>query len=385
MVQRCLSYLLVLAVLTGNRAAALDQIVFRRNDRQQSVRGELLITAQDGGVLLMTPAGVLWTILPEEIVSRSHDEEPFRPLTVAQMDRALAAELPAGFQIHRTAHYVIGFNTSRSYARWCGGLFERLYGALMNFWKRRGMQLHDPPFPLVAVLFANSSSYRHYATPELGNATGSIVGYYSLRSNRMNSYDLTGVQALSRAGSRRGSVAEINRMLLQPAAEPLVATVIHEATHQITFNCGLLKRYSDVPLWVSEGIAVYFETPDLSSAKGWRGIGQVNRSRLAVFRDYLPHRGQQSLVRLVADDRRFRDVKTASAAYAEAWALNDFLLHRRGKQYNAYLTKLAAKPQLLWDDPATRLTEFKAAFGNDLEQLDAEFLRHVAQLLRKYR
>jgi hypothetical protein len=385
MVYRVLSCLLLLALQAGDPASALDQVDFRRNDRKESVRGQMVVTAQDGGVLLMTRAGVLWTIEPDEILAKSHDDRAFVPLSVAEMETALAAELPAGFQVHRTAHYVVGFNTSRAYARWCGGLFERLYGALTNFWKRKGLKLHDPPFPLVAVLFSSASSYRHYAEPELGSAAGSIVGYYSLRSNRMNSYDLTGVQALSRAGSRRGSVAEINRMLRQPAAEPLVATVIHEATHQITFNCGLLKRYTDVPLWVSEGMAVYFETPDLSSAKGWRGIGQVNRSRLEAFRDYLPRRDRQSLAELIGDDRRFRNTKTAPAAYAEAWALNDFLIHRRADQYAEYLTMLAAKPQLLWDDPATRGAEFKASFGSDLQQFDAQFLRHVEKLLRKNR
>jgi hypothetical protein len=46
---------------------------------------------------------------------------------------------------------------------------------------------------------------------------------------------------------------------------------------------------------------------------------------------------------------------------------------------------LAAKPQLLWDDPATRRAEFKASFGSDLQQFDAQFLRHAEKLLRKNR
>ena len=50
----------------------------------------------------------------------------------------------------------------------------------------------------------------------------------------------------------------------------VTVTVIHEATHQIAFNCGLHTRYADNPLWLTEGMALYFETPDLRSRSGWR-------------------------------------------------------------------------------------------------------------------
>ena len=44
-----------------------------------------------------------------------------------------------------------------------------------------------------------------------------------------------------------------------------MATIVHEATHQIAFNCGMQQRYADIPLWLCEGMAVYFEAPDLAS------------------------------------------------------------------------------------------------------------------------
>ena len=169
-------------------------------------------------------------------------------------------------------------------------------------------------------------------------------------------YDLTGVEVAAHARAiaaarRRRSIS----MLARPEAEQLVATIIHEATHQIAFNSGLQTRFADIPLWVSEGIAVYFETPDLQSAKGWRTIGAVNDSRLDRFREYLRTRPADSLKSLIADDKRIRDTRTALDAYAEAWALNYYLIHQHPKQYVAYLQMLSDKKQLLWDDPATRL------------------------------
>jgi len=32
---------------------------------------------------------------------------------------------------------------------------------------------------------------------------------------------------------------------------------------------------------------------------------------------------------------------------------------------------------MVWDDPSTRLAEFKQFFGNDLQKLDTEFIRYM--------
>jgi hypothetical protein len=232
----------------------------------------------------------------------------------------------------------------------------------------------------VAIVFDSREAYAAYSQAELGETSGSIIGYYSLRTNRITTYDLTGIESLRGEGSRRGNSAQINRMLARPEAEQAVATVIHEATHQIAFNSGLQNRFADVPLWVSEGLAVFFETPDLASAKGWRTIGAVNRSRLAQFRQYLPQRGHHSLKSLIVDDKRIRDTRQALDAYAEAWALNYYLLHHHERQYVAYLEMLSQKTELLWDDPETRLKEFQAHFGENLGRLDADFLRQMQKV-----
>ena len=42
--------------------------------------GKVEVEAVDGGVLLLTPDGVLWPLAKEEIVSRRSDAKPFAPL-----------------------------------------------------------------------------------------------------------------------------------------------------------------------------------------------------------------------------------------------------------------------------------------------------------------
>jgi hypothetical protein len=358
---------------------ALEHVTLRHEGRERTVSGQVVVTAEDGGLLLLTNDGTLWAIEPDKLVARKQDDEAFRPLARNELSKQLLGELPAGFEIYSTHHFLICYNTSREYAAWCGSLFERLYKGFTNSWTRKGLKLHEPEFPLVAIVFNARDSYTKYAQAELGQAAPSIVGYYSLRSNRVTMYDLTGIESLRSAGDRRGSSAQINLILSRPEAEQVVATIIHEATHQIAFNSGLQTRFADIPLWVSEGIAVYFESPDLQSAKGWRNVGAVNTSRLERFREYLGQRPAGSLKTLICDDKRIRDTRTALDAYAEAWALNYFLIHHRSKQYVAYLQMLSEKKQFLWDDPQTRLTEFQAAFG-DLGQLDADLLKQMQKV-----
>jgi hypothetical protein len=192
-------------------------------------------------------------------------------------------------------------------------------------------------------------------------------------------YDLTGSESLRSPGNRRGSQREITQMLSQRAAVPLVSTIVHEATHQIAFNCGLQTRLADIPLWLCEGMAVYFEAPDLTSSRGWRGIGRVNYPRLETFRRNLPNWRRDSLATLVADNRRFRDPQTAVAAYADAWALNYYLIKFRSQDYANYLKLLAEKRSLMEDDPETRLDEFKHHFG-DLRTLEREFLKQMSRV-----
>lgn len=360
-------------------SAPVGSLVVQRSGRQQTVSGRVLVEAADGGLLLQADDGILWQIERDEVLSRKRLDSPFVPITPEEMAERLLAEMPAGFRTHTTPHYVVCYNTSREYAQWTSSLLERLYKAFTNHWQNQGLELREPEFPLAVLVFADRGMYESASRDDLPGGTGSIVGYYSLRSNRVNMFDLTGAEAVRSADSRRGSLREINQMLSQPAAVPLVATIVHEATHQIAFNCGLQTRFADVPLWLCEGMAVYFEAPDLSSTRGWRGIGKVNYPRLKAFRHNLANWQQGSLARLVADNRRFRDPRTAVDAYADAWALNYYLIKYQPKAYAAYLKVQAEKPPLVEGDPQTRLEEFRRHFG-DPRELEQEFLKQMARV-----
>jgi hypothetical protein len=118
----------------------------------------------------------------------------------------------------------------------------------------------------------------------------------------------------------------------------------------------------------------------LSSTRGWRSIGEINKLRLDQFRNYLKRRPPDSLQRLVTGDNRLRDTATAIDAYAEAWALTYFLLQQRSAAYVQYLQTLSKKAPQFWDTPETRWSDFCDAFGPDVNQLEVEFQRYLSKL-----
>jgi hypothetical protein len=359
-----------------------ESITFTSNGHKQTILGRTIVEAADGGILFQGVDGVLWSIERNELQTREKLGAPFKPLTPAKLSEQMLAELPTSFRSYSTPHYVICYDTSRAYAQWTGSLLERLYKAFTNYWQRQGLDIHEPEFPLGVVVFADRQSYNEASRQDLPNGTGSIIGFYSLRSNRINMFDLTGSEAVARqnaGANRRGSMREINQMLSQSAATPLVATIVHEATHQIAFNCGLQTRYADIPLWLCEGMAVYFEAPDLTSRSGWQGIGRVNYPRLETFRANLPNWHDGSLVEMLRDSKRFRDPQTAVAAYANAWALNYYLIKYAPKSYAAYLKGLSEKRPLIDDTPQKRLAEFQNRFG-DLSKLEQDFLKQMSRV-----
>jgi hypothetical protein len=356
-----------------------EEITWLQDGRPQTRVGRVVIEAADGGLMLQSDDGVLWIIDAGETQSRKRLDTPFIPVTPKKMGERLLAELPAGFRVHITPHYVVCYNTSRPYAQWTSSLLERLYKAFTGYWKNQGLELREPEFPLPVLVFADRESYDQASRTDLPDGVGSIVGFYSLRSNRVNMFDLSGLEAIRTASGRRGSMREINQMLSQPAAVPLVATIVHEATHQIAFNCGLQTRFADIPLWLCEGMAVYFEAPDLTSTRGWRGIGRINYPRLATFHDNLGRWQEGSLTRLLADSRVLRDPQTAADAYADAWALNYYLIKYEPEAYRAYLKMLAEKPPLVEDDAEERLAEFRQHFG-DVRELEQKFLKQMSRL-----
>lgn len=360
-------------------AAARPERVEIRSPDDLVTRGEVVVEAADGGLLIEHDDGRYELVQPDRIASRSAaptvDPEP-----PEQLGRRILARLPPGFELLVTKHYLICYATSRDYARWCGSVFERLHDAFGNYWRRAGLEVEDPRRPLVVVIFGDRRAYEAHAAHTLGDAAGRVAGYYDMLTNRITTYDLTGSEALASAGGG-GAGGTGLAVLASPAAAGLVATLVHEATHQLAFNGGLHRRLAPVPLWVSEGLATYFETPDLRHARGWNGIGEVNMPRLERF---LQGHRPGTLAALVRDDAQLRTPETALDGYATAWAVTHHLLESRRDDYLAYLRLLAAKRPLDDDSPEARFRDFRDAFGDPAE-VERQAFKAAARLATQRR
>ena len=353
----------------------INHITFadKKTKEERTVSGKVLVEAQDGGLLLIGRDGRLWNVTPEQLKKRDVSDDQFKPLNPEELGRQLQTELGGNFEVVTTKHYVICSNAGKRYSQWCGALFERLFKGFQTHWRK--LDLHEPEFPLSAIVFANKTEFAKFATSDAGPGVAESQGYFSIATNRMVLFDLTAGPNTRPAKT----TADITRRV---AASPFnAATVVHEATHQIAFNSGLHTRYADNPLWMTEGMAMYFETPDLRSRSGWTTIGRVNKMRLRQFRQSLSKRRQpDALKSLVSSDDRLRDPEQAVASYAESWALTYFLIKTKRKYYLEYLKRISQKPRLSWDDSETRLREFQTVFGDDLQKLDRAFLKYIGRL-----
>ncbi|NDC63976.1 MAG: DUF1570 domain-containing protein [Planctomycetia bacterium] len=361
-------------------AAEIERIEVRRPDdpaaAHRTLEAAVLVEALDGGLLVETPDQRQEILPPASIVDRKAIERPAADQSPREVGRRILGELPAGFDLLVTRHYVICFDTTRAYAQWCGALFERLHDAFINHWQRADMPLEGPTRPLIVVIFADRRRYEAAAARDLGTASDRVVGYYNLLTNRVTTFDLTGSDLPGGRPGRSAGRAGLE-ILASPEAAGLVSTLVHEATHQMAFNCGMHRRLAPVPLWVSEGIATYFETPDLASDRGWRGIGLVNRPRLEQF---LRESRPGAIASIVRDDEPFRRPDGAVGAYARAWALTYFLVQTRKAAFVAYLRMLAEKEPLADDSPDQREREFAAAFGDTPAGLEESLMRFLARL-----
>lgn len=358
-------------------AFAGDQLTLTRDGKQHELVGDVLLDAQDNSMYFMQDDGRAWFVKPDEIKQRIDSEQDAEPASFAAMEKSLLEELPEGFRIYKTKHYLIAYQTERAYAKWMAQLYEgRLYRQFEIFWRNKKLPLTKPKYPMVVIIFKTKAEYQRYVDRDLGPGQD-IVAYYNLLSNRVAMFDFT---AGVRLPGEEISARRIEEITQNPAAIYMVATIVHEGTHQLMYNRGVQTRFADSPLWLNEGLAMFFEAPDLRNKKGWKAPGRVFDQRLIRFRNTLQNRPQNSIERLLTDDDRLKDPETAVDGYAEAWAFNHFLLKRHSKEYIEYLKEHAMLPPLSTADSKQRLDEFQKHFDDDFERLEKDFLKYISRL-----
>lgn len=213
--------------------------------------------------------------------------------------------LGPGFKVLRSQHYVIFYNSDTGFAKRRLGLFEKLYDEFYKYWEKREFELKTLPSRLVCILFDSRESYQQYATRTGGLAQAG--GYWSSKTNWTyffdtgKSADVLRVENSIEEQKKRIKEFEVqikkpefnndqNKKTLQKMKQNLkkfenefdgkvndlnLSVTIHEATHQLCYNLGVLELHNANPSWLVEGLAVYFETGTPSGA--WLGPGRKNK------------------------------------------------------------------------------------------------------------
>jgi len=376
--------LLVLAcAFSLETASALEYVRFAHNGQERSEEGRIILEASDG-FALEARDGRLYVITPNNLIARRSDDIPFVPYTRAEMIERLKEEFPPSEGFHYLdmhGPFIVVYTTSRAFASWVGSLLERLHQQYVLHWRRLGVELTEPKFPLVAIVLSNEERFREHARQAGVTLFPEQRAYYHKLTNRIVLHDMTGLQAFREGDQRRATAADIQRFLAHPNAYRNVMTVVHEAVHQVGFNTGMHPRYAPNPVWLYEGLALLHEVPDLRHRTGWSLGPRINPPRLERLRQFLNRPHQDSPIkRMIQDDDLFRRPETALDNYALAWGLTYFLVQRRPREFAAYLQTLQKKTPLSDDDAEIRIRDFEAAFGSDWNTFDRDFLNFIRRL-----
>jgi len=273
----------------------------------------------------------------------------FSPLSVRQMADQLRQVAGREREVATSGPYVVvarqGLATPVAQA------LHQVYRELVVYCGARHLKLSAPPFPLVATVWENRQAFDEACQAEKVPIRATLRGFYSRLSNRV--------------------------MLYEEAGQAIDDTVMHEAVHQIAFNCGLHARTGQTPTWILEGLATSLESPEMRrSGSGTTAAERLNRSRLTWFRERQNLRSVGWLRELVESNKPFQ--ARPLDAYAESWAATFYLLERRPIDLRRYLTALE---QPDWDQetqsPEERLAMFSHYFGQNLRLLEREVERDL--------
>lgn len=282
-----------------------------------------------------------------------------RPLPAdvgAVQDRAKAVGLGT-LKKSESERYVVLGDAPDAFRAAANDICEGVATDFLALFKAKGFAVERPKEKMVVVILSGPEEFAKFLGLPQEEATG---GVYDLETNRLVIFD-------NRARQDAGpNVARANTVALT-----------HEATHQLCFNTGLLSRAADVPLCVSEGLAMFAESrsPDGKSIK----IGDVNRYRLQdLVKASKAGPPWITLRELLTKDSLFDDPETRGLADAESWLMTYTLLRPpRLPAFRAYLSTISSRKAA-----TDRLADAEAHLG-PIGPLDAAVRRNFAMMARR--
>ena len=290
---------------------------------------------------------------------------------------------------HETRHFVVLSDTDLTWTAERAAMLERTRHQYYRSMRRLGMSLPPPERKLLCVLLNDQARFAEFAREHDGVHASWIAAYYSVRSNRIVLFNDTVPLEAPNPGLVAGSsVATLpaapTPSSLQIAADEArrnardharyaehlaryaTAKAVHEAVHLLAFNTGLQSRSVEYPFWLTEGLAMSFETDDTNVSFGpdftWaprqaradelRRIGAIAPLRELVAMTNVPHDHSDHIEHI----------------YLQSYDLFGHLFRYRRQNLAAYIQACTESPHLT-RTPAGRIALFERHFG-DIDALE---------------
>jgi hypothetical protein len=286
-------------------------------------------------------------------------------------------------------HFLAYSNADEAYTEYRLDNCETIYPLFFKHFRRRGFEVTPPVEKMMVAVFDTQDGFEAYVESKMSSA---VTGLFHTPSNRLVVYDFATNRAfmenkrriesaVKKGGTdldRERRIVRFGRFVSERRNDTNISTIMHEVAHQLSFNCGLLNRTGDVPLWLAEGLAVYCES---TAGGAWQGIGERNPPRAAALARFVNTKGEfLSLRSLAADDNWFRKagrVDQVILGYSQSWALFRFLMEEHPAKLKAYLKSIHPRRT-----PDHRLEDFAAAFGTDLEKFERRYQSYLRSIAK---
>ncbi|MBM4076850.1 MAG: DUF1570 domain-containing protein, partial [Planctomycetes bacterium] len=358
-----LSVALTVAVETKTRSAFADLFEIREDDGNTATIEARILGEGQGFIAIERTDGRIEVVSQGQILKRQVGTDP-EPISCEQALERLEDRFGKDkFRGICNSPYVVGLvlaeplakpheSNASTFLKKAVAFMKTVENVFDKFTNNLKIKTSSPTYPLVLLIFETDDDFMTYAQAETGGqglSAGRIMGFYSGLSNYL---------------------------AIRMSECHTFETPLHEAIHQQVHNRGIIQRLAPVPAWFNEGIATGFE-----------GNGEkVTGGPLRISTRYARAASNAKTVnwdQVVADDKAFHGDVLAGEAYAHAWCIHWFLVTKYRKQYVRYLEVLSEKTPLAKDSPDVRLSDFEAAFGKRVGQLQTEFPKWLEQQAQK--
>jgi Protein of unknown function (DUF1570) len=269
--------------------------------------------------------------------------------------RAVAGQ---SLQVAKSEKYQVVGDADPTFVQTSLRAYDVIANDFLAHYQAKGFQVKAPDRRMTLVAFRDERPFREFARKFPRGVPPNVSGFYSRPENWLVLFDFRNVPASALGGALKN-----------------MRVLAHEATHQLTFNTGLLNRQGDAPVAIVEGLACYGEARRLH---GRNEPGLLNSEQLDSLAHVQRRANWIKLADLLTDDSPAAGVNTDQMQlfYAQSWLLIFSLMNSPARlpQLQDYFKTIFPRV-----DKKKRLDDAGKCFGN-LEQLDQELRREAIRL-----